>query len=125
MTVETELTPVPIDIESFEGVDESELGTPTNAEKVLRFLYVNDDLAFTPSEIADATAVKSNSVGTVLRRLEDRGLVRHRGTYWAIGDREAVRSAYSFHQAMDALEEEFGVETREDWGEHAAEPGDE
>ena len=116
---------MPIDIETFDDANDAELGTPTNAEQVLRFLSVNDDLAFTPAEIAAGAGIKKSSVGTVLRRLEARGLVRHRGTYWALGDREAVRDAYHFHRTMDELDSRLGDEARDDWREHAAETGDE
>lgn len=121
MTPETELTSMPIDIETFDGVSEEELSEPTNAEKVLRFLVANDDKAFTPSEIADGTGVKGGSVSTVLRRLEERELVRHKGEYWALDDEETVRDAYQFHRSMDDLDERFGEEDIDEWRDYAAE----
>ena len=120
MTIGTVVTYVPIDIETFDGASEDELGEPTNAEKVVRFLAWNDDKAFTPSEIAEGTGVKKSSIGTVLRRLEDRNLVRHRGDYWAIGDLDLVRDAYDFHRTLADLDERFGEEDHEKWREHAA-----
>ena len=39
MTLETVLTDMPIDIETFSQSDEEELTAVTNAERVVRFLY--------------------------------------------------------------------------------------
>ena len=116
---------MPIDIETFSQSDEEELAAVTNAERVVRFLYRNDDKAFTPSEIADGTGVKKTSIGTVLRRLRERGLLEHKGDYWAIGDEQAVRDAFRFHRTMDDLDERFGTEDLEEWRDHAASDGSE
>jgi DNA-binding MarR family transcriptional regulator len=72
---------MPIEIERFSEAGDEELTEVTNAGKVVRFLYQHNDKAFTPSEIADGAGVKKNSIGTVLRRLRDRGLVRHKSDY--------------------------------------------
>ena len=120
MTLQTVLTYMPIDIERFTGSADEELTEVTNAERVIRFLYQNDDKAFTPSEIAEGTGVKKTSIGTVLRRLEERGLIEHKGDYWAIGDEQVVLNAFRFHQTMDALDERFGAEDLAEWRDHAA-----
>jgi len=120
MTIETALTSMSIDIETFTESADEELTTVTNAERVVRFLYRNDDKAFTPSEISEGTGVKRTSIGTVLRRLRERGLVEHKGDYWAIGDEQAVRDAFRFHRNMDALNERVGAEDLEEWRDHAA-----
>ncbi|MDF9747494.1 MarR family transcriptional regulator [Natrinema salsiterrestre] len=112
---------MPIDIEKFDESSDVELSEPTNGEKVVQFLARNNDAAFTPAEIADGAGVKRNSVGTVLRRLEDRDLVRHKGDYWAIGDMDRVRDAYRNHQMMQKLDERCGEEDPENWKNHAAE----
>jgi Mn-dependent DtxR family transcriptional regulator len=116
---------MPIDIETFSESADEELTEVTNAERVVRFLSRNDDKAFTASEIAERTSVKKASVGTVLRRLRERGLVEHKGDYWAIGDEEAVRDAFRFHRDVDALDERFGAEDLDEWREHAATDGSE
>jgi Mn-dependent DtxR family transcriptional regulator len=125
MTKEIILTTMPIDIGTFTEASNDELSETTNAEKVVRFLSKNDDKAFTPSEIADGTEVKKSSIGTVLRRLEDRDLVRHKGDYWAIGDEETIRDAFRFHRVMEDLNDQFGLEDIGGWREHAADRGDE
>ena len=125
MTLETLLTAMPIDIDTFTEASTEELSGITNAEKVIRFLYQNRDKAFTPSEIAEGTGVKKTSISTVLRRLEERELVQHKGDYWALGDEERVRDAYRFHQTMDDLDERFGAEDIDEWRQHAVEDADE
>ena len=125
MTLETVVTTMPIDIKTFTQADSEDLTEITNAEKVARFLYQNNDKAFTPAEIADGADVKKSSISTVLRRLEERELVQHKGDYWAIGDEETVRDAFRFHQTMDDLDERFGAEDLEEWREHAAEESQE
>ena len=112
---------MPIDIETFNDSSESELTGETNAERIITFLARNDDKAFTPSEIADGSGVKKGSVSTVLSRLEDADLVRHKGEYWAIGDMDRVRDAYDFHKTVERLNEQYGEEDLEEWKEHAVE----
>jgi hypothetical protein len=110
MTSKTLLTDMPIDIDTFTEASTEELSGITNAEKVTQFLYQNR-----------GTGVKKTSISTVLRRLEEREFVQHKGDYWALGDEERVRDAYRFHQAMDDLDERFGAEDIDEWREHAVE----
>jgi predicted nucleotidyltransferase len=76
---------MPISIDEFES-ESSDLGKRTNAQRILDFLSTHDDEAFTRSEIAGRTDVGPNSVGPVLSRLKEQGLVRHRGRYWALAE---------------------------------------
>jgi membrane protein implicated in regulation of membrane protease activity len=48
--------------------------------------------SFTPKEISQETDIKKGSIGTVLSRLEDRELVRHKGKYWAIIEDDRLAS---------------------------------
>jgi hypothetical protein len=110
---------MPIDIERFERAPEEDLGSnggPTNAERVLSFLAANDGQAFTPAELREATGVARGSIGVVLSRLEDRGLVRHRGEYWAVGEAEAVDRELTASRTARAAGERFGPEDPEEWG---------
>ena len=110
-----------IDIERFENEDADDLDQPTNAERVVGFLATHDDRAWTQSAISDRTGVKRGSVGPVLSRLHDRGLVRHRGRYWAItDDEERLAGAMALHRITEALDERHGSEDREEWLAHAA-----
>jgi hypothetical protein len=68
---------MPIDIDRFKESPEDTLrgGGETNAERILGFLSRNDSQAFTPKEIHEGTGVARGSVGVVLSRLKERGLV--------------------------------------------------
>lgn len=109
---------MPIDIEEFRTAPEAELeaGGPTNAEQVLAFLSTNAGSAFTPSEIQDDTDVPRGSIGVVLSRLEAKGLVDHRGEYWAIADTEDAAVTLSASATARAATDRFGREDPEEWG---------
>lgn len=109
-----------IDIDTFENTPEEELRELSNPEKVLQFLLANDDRAFKAAEIADRADVNENSIHTVLNRLEERDLVRHKGEYWAIGDRERIQSFDRYRRATRRLNDRYGAEDRDEWRAHAA-----
>jgi predicted transcriptional regulator len=73
---------MPVDFESYHPNDLP--GEGTNGRQIITHLAQHPELGFTPSELADELGIPRGSVGTTLRRLEDRGLVRHKGDYWAI-----------------------------------------
>lgn len=113
-----------IDIERFENEDPHEWTEPTNAERVLAFLAEHDDRAWKQAEIARRTGVKHGSIGTVLSRLHDRGLVRHKSEYWAItDDHELLMAAIDLHQITESLNERHGVEDVDEWREYAVDDG--
>ncbi|WP_436908075.1 MarR family transcriptional regulator [Halosimplex marinum] len=110
---------MPIDVDEFEEAPEAELRAtsgPTNAERVLAFLGEHDDQAFTPKEIRGATDVPRGSIGVVLSRLEDRGLVRHRGEYWAIAPDADVDTALTSAHVARAASDRLGAEDPSEWG---------
>ena len=87
---------MPIRIDRFESDDHLE--RPSVPKRVVRFLAANDDKAFTRSEIATAIDTDPDTVSTALSRLNSRGLVRHRGDYWAItDDDERLQNAFDLH----------------------------
>jgi predicted ArsR family transcriptional regulator len=108
---------MPISIDEFESRDERD--EPTNAERVLRFLVQNRDRAFKAAEIADAADIDENSIHPVLKRLEERELIRHKPPYWALGDLEAIRDASMFGSTAAFLDAELGSESRDEWLEAA------
>lgn len=112
---------MPIDIETFESSSEDRLqhSEETNADRVMQFLAANPNQAFTQSEVRDATDVKAGSISVVLSRLEDRGLVRHKGTYWAIGEADEVAAYTSVAESTRAANDRFGEEDMDEWLEHA------
>lgn len=83
----TYYTRMPVDIDRFE--EDDALGASTTSERVIRFLASHDAQAYTRREIADAIDADPETVGTNLTRLKRRGLVRHRGHYWAFTDDRA------------------------------------
>lgn len=109
---------MPIDIERFRTAPEDKLQASgeTNAERVLAFLSANSDRAFTPSEIRTATDIPSGSIGVVLSRLEDQGLVVHRGEYWALADEEEIATTLTATATARAATERLGGEDPEEWG---------
>jgi DNA-binding IclR family transcriptional regulator len=109
---------MPIDIDRFEEGPEETLRAagPTNAERILTFLATNADQAFTPKEIHEATDIPRGSVGTVLSRLEERRLVRHRGEYWAIGEDAEVEKTLTAMSTARAATDRLGPEDPDEWG---------
>lgn len=112
---------MPIDMETFEASPEDHLqhSGETNADRVMRFLAAHPDQAFTQSEICEATDVKAGSISVVLSRLEDRGLVRHKGNYWALGEVDDVAAYASMLESTRAANDRFDEEDIEEWLEHA------
>jgi predicted transcriptional regulator of viral defense system len=117
---------MPIDVEEFEEAAETDLRAagsgPTNAERVLGFLGEHDDQAFTPKEIRGATDVPRGSIGVVLSRLEERGVVRHRGEYWAVEPDADVDTALTTAQVARAASDRLGAEDPSEWGPGADDP---
>jgi DNA-binding IclR family transcriptional regulator len=95
---------MPINIDRFdeEPTEVLTLQEGTQPYQILQFLAEHDDKAFTQTEIHEATDINRGSVGAVLSRLEDRGLVRHRGRYWAIGEDDRLASYAAQTQASSA-----------------------
>jgi len=104
---------VPISIDEFKSHDPAK--HETNAERVVRFLTRNRDKAYKAVEIAEATDVDENSIHPVLNRLEERGLVRHKEPYWALGDLEEVQDAMVFRSTAEFLDGTLGPESRDEW----------
>jgi predicted Rossmann fold nucleotide-binding protein DprA/Smf involved in DNA uptake len=113
---------MPIDIETFESspADRLQNSRETNADRVMRFLAAHTNKAFTQSEIRDATDIKAGSISVVLSRLENRGLVRHKGNYWALGEDDDVAAYTSMLESTRAANDRFGEEDMDEWLEHAA-----
>lgn len=59
-------------------------------------------IALVETEIHETTGIKRGSVGAALSRLEDRGLIRHRGGYWAIDEDDRIASYAAKTQASSA-----------------------
>lgn len=105
---------MPVSIDEFESGDLPE--GPSVPEQVVTYLHTHRDAAFTRSEIATALDEDPNTVGTALTRLKERGLVRHRGQYWAItADEQRVAAAYDLHDVSSRLDDADGGIDSADW----------
>lgn len=105
---------MPISIDRFDEdpTEALDLKEGTQPYRLLRFLASHSDQAFTQTELHEATGIKRGSVGAVLSRLEDRGLVRHRGRYWAIveDDRLASYAAQTNASSASTTDDYYGGE---------------
>ena len=114
---------MPIQFDEYSESDEfgNWLRPDSNSYVILSFLAEHPEQGFTPTEIHENVDIPMGSVGPTLQRLEERGLVRHKGSYWAIArdDRLAgLASTLSTLQSMDDLDDWDDV----DWDAEAADP---
>ncbi len=121
---------MPIPADEFQTIDEGvpviDLASDTTQGKIYSFLLENADKAFRQREIVDAVDVPRGSVGPTLKRLEQRGLVEHRGRYWKIAEAEHAISAAGLLGAGTADEIDGGFSDGEidEWMETAVDPID-
>ena len=107
---------MPISIDRFDDEPDATLDVQEGSQpyRILQFLAEHDDQAFTQTELHEATGIKRGSVGAVLSRLEDRGLVQHRGRYWAIGDDDRLAGLAAQQGASAAsITDDYYAETDE------------
>lgn len=122
---------MPISKDEFQTINEDrsipDLAPDTTQGKVYRFLLENADKAFRQREIVDAVDVPQGSVGPTLKRLEQHGLVDHRGQFWKIADAEhaSASAGYLGAATADARDGGFADEEVEAWMETAVDPIDE
>lgn len=114
---------MPVSRDEFDGLSEKslDLSEETDARKILSFLDRHADQAFTRAEIADATGLSDDRVDSILRRLEARRLVVHRGDHWAVDEHRVASLAGTSH-GFEAVEERYPPEDMSEWGEYAVEP---
>lgn len=86
MAAEPLLADVPIDIDEFEAADAADLrdGAVPLREDVVEYLSFHPDLAYSRAELQTALDVDAIHLLHVLTLLEQEGVVRHKGGYWAI-----------------------------------------
>lgn len=111
---------MPIQFDTYEAEKgQMDLSEGSNAHTILTFLVEHPEHGFTPAEIHDATEIAYGSVGPTLKRLEERGLVRHKAPYWAIGHDDHLATYAGMQSTITAIEERFGAEDPDDWLENA------
>lgn len=94
----------------------------THAYRILSFLGEHPDDGFKPAEIAEATEIKPGSVRGTLKRLEDRGLVRHAEPYWAIGDDDRLAGLTGTMLGLKAVGDRYSDDEFDGWEETAVDP---
>lgn len=94
----------------------------THAYRILTFLAENPEQGYKPSKIAEETDIKPGSVRGTLKRLEDRGLVRHAEPYWAIGDDDRLAAMTGTMLSLKAIGDRYADDEFEGWDEHAVDP---
>ncbi len=104
--------PISVDRLDEEPEEVLNLQEGTHPYRILQFLGTHDEQAYSQSEIAEETGINRGSVGAVLSRLEDRGLLRHRGRYWAIAedDRLAAYTAQEHASPASTSDDYYGEE---------------
>lgn len=108
---------MPISAKKFEEAPEKALRIKenTNAEKILNFLLMNPDKAFTREEIMNETGIKAGSIGVTLSRLAEKNLVRHKGNYWTIAQDDRIATLASELQGTKTANEDLGRESEKEW----------
>ena len=111
-----------IDIEEFEDAEADAFEQRNDTERIVRFLDANDDRAWKAATIAAELGLDADTVSSILSRLKERGLVRHKRPYWAItDDEERLRDAYTLHQHHKRADELYGEERLEEFTTEAEE----
>lgn len=104
-----------INIDEFENADSEEFEQRNDTERIVLFLDENDDRAWKAATIADELELETDTVSSILSRLKERTLVRHKSPYWAItDDEERLRDAYQLHQYHETADELYGEEELDD-----------
>ncbi len=102
---------MPVDFDEYESPPNNLVKPGTSASRIVAFLAQRSGTGFTPSEIAERTDVPLGSVEPALKRLQERGLVRHKGDYWAVAkDDRLLRldSQIASLAAIDSVDDEWG-----------------
>lgn len=88
-----------------------DLSEGTNAREILTVLLQHPGVGFTPAELHEQTGIPRGSTGPTLSRLEDAGLVRHKGDYWAAAEDDRLAAASAAVLGLQAIEERYS----DDW----------
>lgn len=75
-----------------------------NGHKILSFLAENPSKGYTPTEIHEHIDIPMGSVGPTLKRLEERELVRHKGSYWSIATDDRLAALEASLNAVSTLD---------------------
>ena len=87
---------------------------------LIEFYEYNLDRAYRPVEITETTEIEETRTGAILERLEDHGIVRHKGVYYTI-DPDALDRFQMMHPTMETVDKRYPSEDKNEWDEHAVE----
>lgn len=116
---------MPVNFREYEaGTTDSGLSfdPDTHAFHILTFLAEHPETGYKPAEIAEETGIKPGSVRGTLKRLEDRGLVRHAEPFWAIGDDDRLAGSTGTMLGLEAIGDRYSDDRFEGWEENAVDP---
>lgn len=122
---------MPIPKDEFRTIDDDatmvDLSRDTTQGAIYHFLLQHADEAFRQREIVEAVDVPQGSVGPTLARLERRGVVEHRGRYWAVADAEHATASAGLLGAASADDVDGGFTDADvaAWMETAVDPAPE
>lgn len=112
---------MPVKFDEYDPVDTDgrllDLGEGTNAQTILAFLLEHGEYGFTPKEIHEATGVARGSVSPTLLRLDEHGLVRHKGNQWAAAADDRIAAYQGTYLSLEAISDRHA----DDW--YANNPG--
>lgn len=97
---------MPVEFDEFDTASDDidwVVDPDSNAYTILSFLSEHPETGFSPVEIHGATGIPRDSVGTTLRRLEERDLVRHKEPYWAV-DSHGIEAYEAVLRSLEAVE---------------------
>jgi hypothetical protein len=96
----------PIDLREHNPDDGIDIRPGTNKAAIIKLLYRETNLAYTPSEIRDALDLPRGTISTTLSRLHDDGLIGKTsdGLYHGFDHRDDVRR---FARSLVQLDEMF------------------
>ena len=88
--VQTHTSKMPIDLRKHDPDDPITIRPETNKAKIIKLLYQDTNLGFTPAEIRDELALPRGTVSGTLSRLYDEGLIGKTsdGLYHGLDHRE-------------------------------------
>ena len=106
---------MPIAVETLlKGARASDVGD-SNPARVMSFIRATPGEAWRSVEIADALGIEIHTLGAVLRRLLQRGLLDKQGLYWFQPTELEGAKLATTHATTQDLNERLGPENPDDW----------
>lgn len=87
----------------------------SNPERVMKFIRAAPGQAWRAVEIADALGIEIHTLGAVLRRLLQRGLLDKQGVYWFRPTELDGAKLAMVNAITKELNERLGPEDPDDW----------